>query len=97
MTTLATFSVWQDGQLVDRRYMTDEDEPEEVARIAEVQIAVCNLIDVAGGKYLVDIEFWDGEHVRWGTDRNGMVIPIEVGIEGLADGIERMREQRGTA
>jgi hypothetical protein len=94
---MATFSIYENGKLVDRRYVTDQDEPEQVARIATAQVTLCEVIDARGDKYLVDVEFWDGEHVRWGTDENGIVLPIVVGIEGLVDTIDRMRHERGTA
>jgi hypothetical protein len=32
----------------------------------------------AGASYMVDFEFADGEHVRWGTDPDGMVEPVPV-------------------
>jgi hypothetical protein len=32
----------------------------------------------ADATYMVDFEFSDGEHVRWGTDAEGMVEPVPV-------------------
>ena len=48
---------------------------------------VCAEAEARGSVYLVDVEFWDGEHVRWGTDADGMVIPLEVGLHDLAQAI----------
>ena len=96
-TTLATFSIWHNGQLADRRYVTDEDDDDMIWRVAEHQAKLVAAIDLAGRVYLVEVEFWDGEHVRWGTDENGMVLSMEVAVEQLEQGIERMRKERGTA
>jgi hypothetical protein len=93
---LSTFSLYDNGRLVDRRYVTDEDDEDMVDRVAAAQGTLASIIDNCGGTYLVDIEFWDGEHVRWGTDENGMVFPVETGIGALEDRIERMRQERGT-
>jgi hypothetical protein len=43
----------------------------------------------AGQRYLVEIEWWDGERTRFGTDVDGMVVPAEVGLEDLADQIAK--------
>lgn len=47
--------------------------------------AAAQLATAAGKPYLIDIEFWDGEHVRFGTDADGIVLPVEVAFGRLFD------------
>jgi hypothetical protein len=37
----------------------------------------------SGKAWLVEIIFPDGDHLRWGTDPDGMVVPLEVGLADL--------------
>lgn len=47
--------------------------------------AAAQLAELVGKPYLVDIEFWDGEHVRFGTDADGMFWPVSVAFERLPE------------
>jgi hypothetical protein len=42
-----------------------------------------------GAPYLVEFKFPDGDHVRFGTDAEGMVEPFPVALEHLTDAIAR--------
>jgi hypothetical protein len=92
---LVTFSVYVNGKLTDRQVLGGGDDDDRTARIAAAQGELCAVVESAGGTYLVDICFADGEHVRWGTDRHGMVQPVEVAMEQLGEALERLRATRG--
>jgi hypothetical protein len=87
------FLVYIDGELADEATMEIVPEgPSEalfefLSTLAEHHAKVCAAADARGSVYLVDVEFWDGEHVRWGTDVAGMVVPVEVGLHELSERI----------
>jgi hypothetical protein len=56
----------------------------EMARVADEQ----------GVPYMIELVFPDGEHVRWGTDASGMVIPFPIG--DLAAALARLYETSGS-
>ena len=39
----------------------------------------------AGDPWMIEVRFPDGEHVRWGTDSDGMVLPIDVTMGQLEE------------
>jgi hypothetical protein len=88
------FDVWVAGELADSETLEFDPRADDgsVLRIAERQSGICTKADAEDKKYLVDIEFWDGEHVRWGTDVEGMVIPVAVGVDQLAEAIGKRWE-----
>jgi hypothetical protein len=45
--------------------------------------AAAQMATAVGKPYLIDIEFWDGEHVRFGTDPDGMLLPHDVAFGRL--------------
>lgn len=63
-----------------------------IAEVASQQADICIQAEANGQRYLVDISFPDGEHVRWGTDFDGMVMPMEVALENLANILARDRQ-----
>lgn len=85
------FRIYVEGELVDEEKLVFTTEASDrdtaVASAAERQMNLAREADAAGRPYLVEIIFWDGEHVRWGTDVDGMVVPVEVGVETLAEAI----------
>lgn len=40
--------------------------------------------DRSGKAWMVEIVWPDGEHLRWGTDPDPMVLPLEMGVRELA-------------
>lgn len=71
------------GVLVDEQTM-DADAPQGV--IEELGVAhgcAVQLAEAANAKWLIEFRFWDGEHVRFGTDPAGCVEPIEVSLPRL--------------
>lgn len=40
--------------------------------------------------YLIEFEFSDGDHFRWGTDVDGMVYPLEWGLGGVLEKFEQL-------
>jgi hypothetical protein len=40
--------------------------------------ALARAADESGVPWQIEFAFADGEHVRWGTDENGMVMPVPV-------------------
>lgn len=94
MTGAITCRVWVDARLVatDRR-VVDLDDPRSawpwLRDLAEKHAAIANFADEAGSVYLVEVEWWDGERTRFGTDVDGMVVPLEVGLHDLAEAIGR--------
>lgn len=93
--TLATFSVYVDGELVDSEALVAKDGTlppqvsEAVVEIAERQGDLCAAAEQHGVGYLVEIAWRDGTYTRWGTDVDGMVVPVEVGLEGLEEALRR--------
>jgi hypothetical protein len=81
------FRVWVDGELADETTIVLGTHDEHIEAIAARQAELCNSAEEAGQRYLVEVKFWDGEHVRWGTDTDGMVVPVEVGLMNLLDAI----------
>lgn len=87
------FLVYVDAELREEAVASiDPSGPDEATwlflqTLATHQGRVCAEAEARGSVYLVDVEFWDGEHVRWGTDADGMVIPLEVGLHDLAQAI----------
>ena len=91
---IVRFRIWVDGpNLIEDSMLAldlgDDAAFEALAHMAEAHGEICGKADQAGLTYLVDVEFEDGEHVRWGTDVNGMVLPVGVGILELTDAITR--------
>jgi hypothetical protein len=91
----ATIRLRVDGVLVD-------EQPVQLGAGARGLIGVlgadhgarCAAADAAGQPWSIEIEFADGEHVRWGTDGRGMVDPVPV--RDLAAAIERQWTERHT-
>jgi hypothetical protein len=89
------FRVWVDAELVDEA--VSELDPERATEamwewlkaLAERHAAIANAADETGSVYLIEVEWWDGERTRWGTDVDGMVVPVEVGLHDLAEAINR--------
>lgn len=83
-----TFQLWIGGALADvDTIVLGEHDYTGIEEMASRHAELCQEADASGAMYLIDIGFWDGEHVRWGTDPNGMVIPVEVGLSNLLDAI----------
>jgi hypothetical protein len=51
----------------------------------------CRAASDAGLPWMIELAFPDGDHVRWGTDADGMVQPIEATLDQL----ERVMRQQG--
>jgi hypothetical protein len=84
------FRVYVDGVMVDQHpVVLGTGDRDHVATIATRQADICKSAADAGSSWLVEVEFWDGEHVRWGTDAGGMVVPVEIGMAHLMDAIAR--------
>jgi hypothetical protein len=86
---VVVFNIYVDGELVDSEEILSTAKPQELTDLALRQSEICNRAQARDLKYMVDIVWWDGEHTRWGTDVDGVVVPVEVGVEGLAFAIER--------
>jgi hypothetical protein len=78
------FRLFVYGRMVDQRMiLADAGALSAVGDIAIHQGELAAAAEAAGRPYMVEVEFSDGDHVRWGTDVNGMVIPMAVGLDGL--------------
>jgi hypothetical protein len=85
-----TFCIFIDGELFLQESAIAADDLtfwEWLKKAAERHGEICADADNRGRKYMVEVQWWDGERTRWGTDVDGMTIPVEVGIEQLADEI----------
>ena len=86
----AVFRFYIDGKVATSDSVTDPARRrEQVGDIAATHGWLADECDERGRKWMVEVEFSDGEHVRWGTDVDGMVVPIEVGAAELLDAIAR--------
>jgi arabinogalactan endo-1,4-beta-galactosidase len=84
----ARVRLYVDGRMVDEATTLGEDGLRDIAaRHAEL----AELAEQKGHRYMVEFEFSDGEHVRFGSDRDGMVEPIEV----ETDIVEQVGRERG--
>lgn len=89
------FRVVVDGELVDEAVAgVDPAGPGEalwdwLGHLAERHAELALAAEAGGLRYLIEVEWWDGERTRWGTDVDGMVVPLEVGLHELADAINR--------
>jgi hypothetical protein len=84
------FRVYVGGALVDSVRITfdDDDTWGRMVEHAARQADLCHAAGVRGVPWMVEVIFWDGEHVRWGTDVDGMVVPVEIGFSELLDVIK---------
>jgi hypothetical protein len=82
-----TIRLYLDGQLVDDQTVQVDAEGagDVLAYIGGLHGA---FVEEAGVPYMVEFVFPDGEHVRWGTDAGGMVLPIPV--DNLAEALRRL-------
>jgi hypothetical protein len=86
------FRMWVDAELVaDDVGIVNVDDPDSlwdwVSRLAGKHAAMANFAEAEGARYLIEVEWWDGERTRWGTDVDGMVVPVEVGLHEIAERI----------
>ena len=84
----ATFRVYVAGKLVDSD-RTDMRHMERIDGIAARQALLCSAAEDADRPWMVEVEFDDGEHLRWGTDPAGMVVPLEMGLDELHEALMR--------
>ena len=73
------------GELVDEVTALMSAEVDVFAEFGERHGDLCAAAAERGWPWLVEIRFPDGEHVRWGTDPAGMVLPIETTIGRLEE------------
>ena len=64
-------------------------DPEALEYVGQRHARWAEQADEAGTVWFVEVVFDDGEHVRFGTDRGGMVLPVEVGRERLAEALAK--------
>jgi hypothetical protein len=89
------FLVIVDGVVADEEVVgVDPAGPDEalwdwLGHLAERHAEIALKAEARGSRYLIEVEWWDGELTRWGTDVDGMVVPLEVGLHELADAINR--------
>lgn len=83
----AEFRFYIDGKLAGRDRVGSG--RSEVSLIAASHAALADDCETYGRKWMVEVVFSDGEHVRWGTDVDGMVVPVEVGLGELLQAVAR--------
>jgi hypothetical protein len=79
MTAMVTICLYINGKQIDRV-------PVKAGAGARALIGdlgaqhgeLAQAADEAGVPWLIEFRFSDGEHVRWGTDSDGMVMPMPV-------------------
>jgi len=78
--------VWVDGELVSEERI----HAGNVDLMSAAQVEVCAEADAQDRVWLVEISDPDGDlpelPLRFGTDTDGMVAPIAIDLEDLADG-----------
>jgi hypothetical protein len=82
----ASFLFYIDGVVAMRDKVTGLNGIDEISTVHSWLVDQC---EAHGRKWMVEIVFADGEHVRWGTDRDGMVWPMQGGLEQLAEMLAR--------
>jgi hypothetical protein len=85
----ARVRLYIDGRLVDDVTVAAgrNAEDDAIPVIAALHGRRCQAAEAAGSTYMVEFIFDDGEHVRFGTDVDGMVVPAEVGLDRLAKAV----------
>jgi hypothetical protein len=81
------FRMWVRGELVDDTTIELWGPGDHLKALANSHAMSSQIAEARGWPYLIEVEFWDGEHVRWGTDTDGMVTPVRVGLGYLLDAI----------
>lgn len=71
------------GELVDEERVSELENSIEI--IASRQGELAGQASARGQTYMVEVEFDDGEHVRWGTDPGGMVLPMAMAAEKILE------------
>jgi hypothetical protein len=85
-----SFNLFIDGALVEATSLVVADvAAEHLAEVAEHHASLSRQATDEGRTWRVEVTFWDGEQCRWGTDVDGMVVPIDVGVGHLSEAIER--------
>lgn len=88
MERWAKIRLWVDGRVVDQvTVLGDEEVDQSGSRHGELADAA----EDRGLTWMVEIEFPDGEHVRWGTDSRAMVDPVPA----EPDMVEQLARARG--
>jgi hypothetical protein len=82
------FRVWVNDRLADETTIELGTHDERIEWLASLQADLCNKAEEEGKRWLVEVEFWDGETVKWGTDRDGLVTPVRIGLGRLLEAIE---------
>lgn len=91
------FRVFIDGALVDEA--TAELEPVDAAIMCEIGNRQAALVEEAmaeGRRYLAEVEFWDGERVRFGDDERLRQSRTARAVRGdqLVEAVERLWADR---
>jgi hypothetical protein len=82
------FNLYVDGELVDSETLL-ETEPGRAGEIAERQNLLARVAVEEGKKFYMDIDVLGLERVRWGTDVDGEVVPVEAGVALLANALDK--------
>jgi hypothetical protein len=82
-----TVRLYLGGQLVDEQevHVGADGASDVLAYLGELH---GGFVEAAAVPYMVEFVFPDGQHVRWGTDTDGMVLPIPV--DDLAEALRRL-------
>jgi hypothetical protein len=85
----ARFRFWAGQRLVEDIRLRPDDDSAVLSAIGARHARWAGIADASGQVWFVEVAFDDGEHVRFGTDQGGMVLPVEVGRERLAEALEK--------
>jgi hypothetical protein len=80
------------GVLVDDQVFDALGGADVVEHLATAHGAAVHLADVAGDRWVIDFEFWDGQHVRFGTDPSAMVLPLPMALTALMEHLSAIPE-----
>lgn len=83
-----TVRLYVAGRMVDEATVANDD---ELTAAGTRQGEACLEAEQRGQRWMVEMVFPDGEHVRWGSDPGGMVEPIWVEGSELPDTVARQR------
>lgn len=84
-----TVRLYLNGEVADERlfpFGAGRNPGEELAEMAKRHGTLCRDTDT----WMIEFVFSDGQHIRWGTDPDGMVMPVPVDdlFEALARSVD---------
>ena len=80
------------GVLLDDQTFDALGSSDVIEHLATAHGVAVQLAEVTFRPWVIDFEFWDGEHVRFGTDPAAMVLPLPMALSALMEHLSAIPE-----